>query len=152
MSCVSMAGGLELFIDGKGFDQEPHINHVLFVPVQSEPTELGLPKLNIDDEIQSAPDLGRLAYTLPAITDVLGGVPIETFNTHYIANSDENIIFELKTSNQAEATNSACPDEWKGKCYVNYSLRYTPLLHDVTPSNVFWDQKISLLINAMATN
>ena len=93
----------------------------------------------VDDEIQSAPDLGRLAYTLPSIGDTLGGVPIEVFNTHYIANENENIIFELKTSNQAEATNSACPDEWKDKCYIYYSLRYTPLLHDVTPSNVYWD-------------
>ncbi len=41
-----MAGGLELFIDGKGFDDEPHINHVLYIPTQNDPVELGLPKLN----------------------------------------------------------------------------------------------------------
>ena len=27
---VSMAGGLELFIDGAGFDEQAHVNQVLF--------------------------------------------------------------------------------------------------------------------------
>ena len=30
LTSVSMAGGLELFIDGAGFDEQAHINTVLF--------------------------------------------------------------------------------------------------------------------------
>ena len=35
--------------------------------------------------------MGRLAYTMPAIVDILGGLPYESFSTHYVANNDENI-------------------------------------------------------------
>ena len=44
---VSMAGGLELFIDGDGMDDEPIINSVLFWPTQSpKPDNLIGPELN----------------------------------------------------------------------------------------------------------
>ena len=84
--------------------------------------------------------MGRLAYTMPAITDVLGGVPMETFNTHYIANNAEEIEFLVHVDNTADATTSSCPEDWEGNCHVQYSMRYTPLLHDISPSNVFLDQ------------
>lgn len=41
-----MVGGLEMFVDGRGMDAEPHINHVLFIPTQDDPIELAGPKLN----------------------------------------------------------------------------------------------------------
>ena len=94
----------------------------------------------VDDEIQSAPTLGRLAYTMPAITDILGGVPMETFSTHYLANASENIEFIVHVDNTAEATTSSCLETDETVCKVRYSMRYTPLLHDISPSNVFFDQ------------
>jgi len=112
----------------------------MFAPTQTDPNLFAGPPLNIDDEIQSATVLGRLAYTMPAITDVLGGVPMETFNTHYLANSAEEIEFSILVDNTADATTSACDEDWEGKCLVQYSLRYTPLLHDISPSNVYFDQ------------
>ena len=93
----------------------------------------------VDDEIQSATASGRLAYTVPAITDIVGGAPIETFNTHWIADQSEKIKFRLSVDNTADATTSACPEDWEDKCNVEYSMRYTPLLHDISPSNVFFD-------------
>ena len=101
----------------------------------------------VDDEIQSATALGKLAYTMPAITDILGGVPMETFNTHYVANAAEHIEFRLSVDNTADATTSGCPEDWEHKCVVGYSMRYTPLLHDISPSNVYLDQQLSLYIN-----
>ena len=86
---------------------------------------------------------------MPAITDVLGGVPMEVFNTHFLSNESENIEFLLKIANQAEATNSACPETSEHDCMVRYSMRYTPHLHDVSPSNVYLDQQLSLLLNPM---
>ena len=85
---------------------------------------------------------------MPAITDILGGVPMEAFNTHYVANSDENIEFQVRLSNTADATDGACPEGTEEKCTMRYSMRYTPLLHDVSPSNVYLDQKLSVLLNA----
>lgn len=93
----------------------------------------------VDDQIQSAPALGRLAYTMPAITDVLGGVPMDLFSTHYLANASENIEFLVHVDNTAEATTSSCDDSIAKRCTVRYSMRYTPLLHDISPSNVFLD-------------
>ena len=84
---------------------------------------------------------------MPAITDILGGVPMETFNTHYIANDSEDIEFMLHVDNTAEATTSSCGEDWEHKCHVKYSMRYTPLLHDISPSNVYLDQQLSVLVN-----
>ena len=80
LSYVSMAGGLELFIDGTGFDEQAHINTVLFVSLQTDDLQLAGTPLDIDDEIQSATSLGRLAYTIPSLSELFGGAPIDTFN------------------------------------------------------------------------
>ena len=40
MTKVSMAGGLEFFVDGKGFDDMPVINQVQFEALQGTPTIL----------------------------------------------------------------------------------------------------------------
>ena len=42
---VSMAGGLEFFIDGAGMDDQPHINAVMFRPTQSDPIDFTGPPL-----------------------------------------------------------------------------------------------------------
>ena len=89
---------------------------------------------------------------MPAITDILGGVPMETFSTHYLANDSENIEFIVHVDNTAEATTSSCDSNSETPCKVRYSMRYTPLLHDVSPSNVYLDQQLSILVNPMAAN
>ena len=83
--------------------------------------------------------LGRLAYTMPSISDLMGGAHIDVINTHYLANQDENFKMRIKVANTAEATDSSCPKADEGKCEVYYSLRDTPLLHDTVPSQVYWD-------------
>lgn len=89
---------------------------------------------------------------MPPITEILGGVPIEAFNNHFVANADENIEFIVRLSNTADATDGSCPEEIEEKCMVRFSMRYTPLLHDVSPSNVYLDQQLSVLINPQAAN
>lgn len=49
----------------------------------------------------------------------------------------------------AESTIMSC--ESSSKCDVTYRLRYTPLLQDISPSNVYWDQDLTIWVNAMAT-
>lgn len=89
---------------------------------------------------------------MPAITDVLGGVPMEAFNTHFLANGAEEIEFLLHIDNTAEATTSSCHEDRESKCTMQYSMRYTPLLHDISPSNVYLDQLLTILVNPMAAN
>ena len=84
---------------------------------------------------------------MPAITDILGGVPMETFSTHYLANDSENINFIVHVDNTAEATTSSCDSSSETLCKVSYSMRYTPLLHDISPSNVYLNQQLSILVN-----
>ena len=44
MTRVSMAGGLQFFVDGKGFDDQPEINQVQFITLQgTETTLIGKP-------------------------------------------------------------------------------------------------------------
>jgi len=42
---VSMAGGLQFFIDGAGMDDMPIMNAVMFQPTQSDPVDLTGPDL-----------------------------------------------------------------------------------------------------------
>ena len=89
---------------------------------------------------------------MPAIKDVLGVRGYEAFSTHYIANNDEYIDFTVSVDNTADATTSICPEGRESRCTVQYSLRYTPLLVDVSPNDVYLDQQLSLLINPQAAN
>ena len=105
---------------------------------------------SVDDQIQSATTLGKLAYKMPAVADFFGVDDFtKAINTAYLANSkDENLKFVVKVANTAEATDSLCPEDKQDKCEVYYNLRYTPLLYDVVPNQVFFDQDISLILNA----
>ena len=65
---------------------------------------------------------------------------MEAFSTHYLANDSENIEFNISVDNTADATTSSCNEDWEGKCLVQYSMRYMPLLHEISTSNVYFDQ------------
>jgi len=103
----------------------------------------------VDDEIQSATTLGRLAYTMPSVVDIMGTKDWSAVSTHYLANQEADFKFEIKVANTAEATNTACDEDKTGPCTVSFNLEYTPLLFDVTPNQVYWDQEIDVLVNPM---
>jgi hypothetical protein len=68
--------------------------------------------LDLDDAIQSAPSLGRLAYTVPSLPDLFGGVAMSTFKNHYASSDpkEENISFRLKVQNNANNAFMPCYD------------------------------------------
>jgi hypothetical protein len=140
---VSMAGGLQLFIDGYGFDEEAHVNRVFIQSEENPDIVLPGPPLNIDDEIQSAPTSGRLAYTLPSLPE-LYAKPYEFFAAHYALSGtqDETIGHFVQVLETDSRRQLVCSRTWK--CRINYSYRYTPQLFDITPSNVYLDQQITL--------
>jgi len=82
----------------------------------------------------------------------MGGAPISSISTHYLANNSEELKFRVKVANTADATVSSCPSNIGSKCEVAYSLRDTPLLHDTVPSQVYFDQEINFVINAGRAN
>ena len=49
----------------------------------------------VDDAIQSAPSLGRLAYTIPSLPDLFGGVAMSTFKNHYASSDPKNENIEF---------------------------------------------------------
>ena len=78
---------------------------------------------------------------------------MDTFNQHWLANNgDESIRFELKVQNNAENAFMPCDSSWSSRCRIRYNKKYTPMLHDVSPSNVYLDQDLTFYINAMAAN
>ena len=136
---ASMVGGMEIFIDGAGFDESANINTVLFKSLQLTDVQLSGTPMDTDDEIQSAPALGRLAYTVPSLTDLWGGVSMDTFNQHYIANNgDEAMRYQVKVQNNAENSFMPC-EAGNSFCNISFRKRYTPMLHDISPSNVYLD-------------
>jgi len=48
----------------------------------------------VDDELQSNTVAGRLAYTVPSVSDVIGA-PLDAISNHYIANNDVSLKFEV---------------------------------------------------------
>ena len=98
-----MAGGMEIFVDGSGMDEQAHMNNVLFKSSDNADLVLTGPDADTDDQIQSSTSVGRLAYTLPSLTDLFGAASMDSFSTHFIANSEsESIGFEVHVRNEAE--------------------------------------------------
>lgn len=78
---------------------------------------------------------------------------MDTFSNHYVANNNEEAItFELKVQNDADSTVIECLEGSENLCKVQYRLRYTPSLFDVSPSNVYLDQTLNFRLNPMAAN
>jgi hypothetical protein len=65
---------------------------------------------------------------------------MESFSSHYIANNnDEKIRFIVKVSNDVDNTIIPCRASETSNCMIRYQKRYTPMLHDISPSNVYFD-------------
>ena len=82
----------------------------------------------------------------------MGNVPISAYSTHYLSNTSEFLKMRVKVANTAEATDSSCHNDIASKCEVHYSLRYTPVLLDTVPNQVYFDQEINFVLNAMRAN
>ena len=80
LSYASMAGGMELYIDGSGMDEMSYLNTVLFDSVDTPDSEFAGPAQDNDDQIQSSTSVGRLAYTLPGLPDLFGANTMDAFN------------------------------------------------------------------------
>ena len=96
--------------------------------------------------------MGRLAYTLPSLKDLFGVADYEGFNQHFTANNQESIGFTLAVENAADDSIVECVEGSEHKCKVQYRFRYTPLLFDISPSDVYHDQQLSLRINPLGAN
>ena len=89
---------------------------------------------------------------MPSMTQLMGNVPISAYSTHYLSNTSEFLKMRVKVANTAEATDSSCHNDIASKCEVHYSLRYTPVLLDTVPNQVYFDQDINFVLNAMRAN
>ena len=74
---VSMAGGLEFFIDGEGYDDLPSLNQVKFLTLQGDPAEFKGNTLNSKYQARTGmnfqdgrPQNGRRIYLI-AVADLL---------------------------------------------------------------------------------
>lgn len=103
-----------------------------------------------DDEIQSHTSVGRLAYTMPSLPELFDVSSYEPFSNHFATTNDEAIGFELKIHNNADASTVECASS--NKCRAQYRLRYTPILYDVSPSNVYYGQQLSFYLNPHSAN
>ena len=129
---------MEIYIAGSGMDEQAFLNTVLFESVDTPDVDLAGPAADADDQIQSSTSVGLLAYTLPSLIDLFGASSMDSFNQHFIGNNEnESIGFTLKVENSADSETVECLDA--SKCGVQYRFRYTPLLFDVSPSNVYHD-------------
>ena len=71
LNMVSFAGGLEFFIDGAGFDDEPHLNSVMFTNEQDTPQLFGGPALE-----------SKCSFCSPLATDPRRGARVMMLGSH----------------------------------------------------------------------
>lgn len=78
---------------------------------------------------------------------------METFNQHYLANNySEKMRYEVIIQNNADNAFIPCYRGQTGHCEVSYVKRYTPMVHDISPSNVYLDQLLNFKINPLSAN
>ena len=76
------------------------------------------------------PSFGSLSYTTPSIQQLYEAAPYSDYSYHYIDNGSEYLKFELVIEAQ-DNDDMTCSGSI---CQVYYSLRYTPIVHDISPS------------------
>jgi hypothetical protein len=81
VSTASFDGGTHIFIKGSGFDEDPQSNGIIFWSNQLN-LDIVAPALTLDDQFNSHPLLGTLAYRLPSISDLFG-MPKENFDSYW---------------------------------------------------------------------
>ena len=102
LSYASMAGGMEIYLDGSGMDEQAHLNNVLFQSHDTPDLEVTGHAADTDDQIQSSTTVGRLAYTLPSLPDLFETDTMDGFSKHYHTTNSESIGFYLHVENEAD--------------------------------------------------
>ena len=82
------------------------------------------------------PSFGRLSYTLPSIETLYESLPKIDYTYQYIdTGGSEYFKFELLVQESSTGTNLTCSDS--SDCEVHYSLRHTPFVYDISPSQQY---------------
>lgn len=102
-----------------------------------------------DDSLLSTPAFGKLSYTLPALEDLYKGTLLD-YAEHYPNYGVEDPEFEIFIAQDSYAVNITCALD--SLCNVRYSLGYTPIVHDISPSEQYAGQVITAHINPMGAN
>lgn len=132
---VSMAGGAPIMVKGSGLSDESLTNKVLLSPSWIQGAELVGPPLTENDQFNSAPAAGKLAFTAPSVMDLMGE-PIESFNNEVLPNGIwTHLDFDIKIDNSDETLECGVAQN----CKLRYNRYATPFLVDTIPSNVYQD-------------
>ena len=129
---ASLNGGMEIQINGEGFNGLPTDHKVSLEDAHSGSTTSGLTISN-DDAFSSNIDRGRLVYTVPSINDILGNS--ESISTATRSNFNSYVSVENPTS-------AFHCDGDRSECIVNYNIAHTPIVNRVYPSTVYAGQSI----------
>jgi len=147
---LSLMGGAEIMVDGAGFDDTPQSNLVMFTSHNTgyENLVLDAPLLKENDEFASNPNLGRLAFTTPSIAELFRK-DFSFFNGQVTFPNGFNpaIFMELKVHNMRTGERLGC--DVVNNCRVHYDTNFTPILYDTIPSQVYFDQVASFVVNPL---
>jgi hypothetical protein len=151
---LSMAGGAPLLLSGQQMATQAGMNAWKFVPNWVENMEITGPAMTSDDQMNSNDLSGRLAIVAPSASSLFNMPDLSYYNGAggfptgwYIDETTPNTLrFVLKVRNQENGWDVECASV--SNCMYGYSRDYTPILYDVTPSNVAEGQEMWFHMNA----
>ena len=136
---VSYAGGGDIQISGYAFDESAQNNAIYLrtSALTGENVDLLGPQLDQNDEFRSQPSNGRLAYTVPAITDLALGT------TMYDFLGFDDVTTYLRVGVDSDTLKCSS----NNNCKVKYNWANTALLWYASPPVVHYGLKSSIYLN-----
>lgn len=96
VQAASFAGGTHIFIKGVGFHTAPEKNIIRLYSEELKKSFIA-PPLTEEDQFNSHPQLGAIAYRIPSIGDLFQGVPGSAFDHYQVMTFTVSIISKAPT-------------------------------------------------------
>jgi hypothetical protein len=128
VTMASFAGGTELLIKGKGFNDSPSSNLIQYDEDNDDVTVVIGPDLSEDNTIRSCPHNGVLQYTTPTIGTLFG-----TDDSYFDGETQMNMYLSVYAIDDDTGSYNELSCSTNSYCKVKLSRYYTPILYEVAP-------------------
>ena len=94
-----------------------------------------------NDEFKSRSSEGKLIYSMPSISELFNGLPLEQFTDFSQVDTDISVL-DIGNMNRL-----ACDESNKSRCKINFSWDYTPVVSQIIPPVVYKGMEMTVYLN-----
>jgi hypothetical protein len=159
---LSMMGGAKLLIKADGGLHENAGNNMMrYTTSQVAGLNELYSNLSRDDEFFSAPSDGKLAFTTPSMKELFGeDAELSDFTGFGALPSGwkddplqlQTSVMNLFNENAADRPNEPIICQNDSDCLLKYERRFTPLINDIVPNQLYKGHPIDWRVNPMAVH